>query len=220
MKPSIIFISLLSLLLISCGNKKVDPTTEDKKDIAVPTESGTNYEVDTKATVLLWKGSKAKGAHHGTIQVSSGSLSVEKETITAGNFIIDMTTIKDLDITDQKENKKLVDDLSSDNFFDVAKYPLSKFEITSSEKLEKPDADGNNYSIKGNLTIKDVTKNITIPAKVKIEADQFSATSKFSIDRREFKLKYGEGKLFKGIGDNIINNIIEFNLDLRANSPK
>jgi polyisoprenoid-binding protein YceI len=212
----IIIASLSVLFIISCGNKKVEPKAEDKQQVEVPTESSKTYTIDTRSTVLGWKCSKSTGTHHGTIQVTKGSISVEKEKITAGRFTIDMKTIKDDDLTDPKENKKLVSDLSSDNLFDVEKYPVSTFEITSSEKMDKPDGSGNNYSIKGNLTIKDVTKNITIPAKITITAQEFSATSNFSIQRTDFKLKYGKGKLFKGIGDSIINNTIEYTLKLKA----
>ena len=84
----------------------------------------------------------------------------------------------------------------------------------------KPDASGNNYSIKGNLTIKDVTRNIPIVAKVSIDNTHFSATAKISISRSDFKLIYGKGKIFKGIGDSIINDTIEFNLNLQASASK
>jgi len=49
--------------------------------------------------------------------------------------------------------------LKDDDFFNVEKYPEIKFVSTSFEKK-----DNNNYLIKGNLTIKDVTKPIILKA--------------------------------------------------------
>ena len=216
MKTYHISIAFLALLIFSCGNKEKIAKTEDRKEVSEATSGSTTYNADVQTSVLGWKCCKAKGCHMGTIKIKEGSISVEKDKITAGEFVVDMKTIKDKDLSDPKENKKLVDDISSDNFFDVGKFPIAKFAITSTKKLDKPDAAGNNYIIKGNLTIKDATKNIDIPSQVSITKETFSAKAKFKIDRRDFNLKYGKGKLFKGIGDDIINNEIEFNLDLKA----
>src|SRR5687767_7091781 len=127
------------ILTVSCGNKK-SPGSEDEKEVATADKSNTTYTVDPATTVVGWKGFKSAGSHHGTIQVKNGTISVDeaKEEITAGNFTIDMKTIKDLDLTNPKENKKLVDDLSSDNLFDVQKFPTSVFEITLAQKMQQP----------------------------------------------------------------------------------
>jgi polyisoprenoid-binding protein YceI len=102
----------------------------------------------------------------------------------------------------------------------VAKFPTSKFEITGAEKLAQADSLGNNYKIMGNLTIKDVTKNITIPANVSMDSTQFTATSKFNIDRADFNVQYGSGKFFKNLGDKAIGDIIEYDLNLKATPKK
>lgn len=206
--------------IIACGGKKDSVKTEDKKDVSQATELSTTFDVDLQTSTFGWKGTKMTGTHNGTINIANGSISVEKNNITAGNFTIDMKTIKDIDITEPKENSGLVEHLSSDDFFDVAKFATSKFEITGSEKLTQVDSVGNNYKIMGNLTIKDVTKNITIPAMVIIDSIQFTATSKFNIDRTDFGLKYKSKKFFADLKDKAIGDIIEFNLNLKAKSKK
>ena len=130
-----------------------------------------------------------------------------------------MKTIACLDLTEPEDNKGLVDHLSGKDFFDVATFPTSKFEITGTQKLAQADKDGNNYNIMGNLTIKDVTKNITIPANVTMDSSKFTAKSKFNIDRTEFKVEYKSGKIFPDLKDKAIGDIIEFDLNLVA-SPK
>ena len=47
------------------------------------------------------------------------------------------------------------DHLKSADFFDVAKYPTMSFESTSIEKIQ-----GDKYALKGNLTIKGITKPV------------------------------------------------------------
>ena len=202
-------------ILFSCGNTKT-VKTEDKKDVAEVTSLSKTFAVDVSASTLGWTGKKVTKQHNGTIGIKSGSISVENDQIKAGKFIVDMTTIRNIDLTDAGANTNLVGHLSSPDFFDVQRYQESRFEITSAEKLAQPDSAGNNYNIMGNLTIKDVTKNITIPAVVTMDSTKFTAVSKFSIDRSEWNVQYGSGKFFKGLGDNLIDDIISFDLDLRA----
>lgn len=207
---------ILCCFLISCGNRKEKPKINDQQQIVVPDKSSIPYLVDVKNTVVGWKCCKDAGCHHGTIEVKEGTMSVEQDKLVAGTFVIDMQTIADQDLTDPNQNKKLVADISSENFFDVPNFPVSKFEITSSEILKAADAEGNNYNINGNLTIKDVTRNISFPATININKEKITAKGAFTIDRTEFKLKYAKGKLFKGIGDDIIHKNIDFTIDLTA----
>lgn len=206
-------------MLSACG-KKDAVKTEDKKDVAQATELSTTYEVDVTQSTLNWKGTKVGKEHIGTIGIQNGTIAVEKNAITAGSFVIDMKAIKNTDLTEDNGNSKLVGHLMSPDFFDAEKFPTSKFEITGTEKLATPDSAGNNYKIMGNLTIKDVTKNITIAANVTMDSTQFSATSKFNIDRADFNVQYGSGKFFKNLGDKAIGDIIEYDLNLKATPKK
>lgn len=216
-KKQIFLIVIASMsLLTACGEKKQTVNTEEEKQVAQASELSKTYNVDVASSTLGWTGTKVTGKHHGKIGIQSGTINVENNEIKAGVFVIDMNTITVEDITDEESNKKLTTHLSSADFFDVKKYPTSKFEITGVEKLQEVDAEGNNYKIMGNLTIKDITKNITIPANVSIDENQFTAKAKFSIDRTEWNIQYGSGKFFKGLGDKMINDAIDFELNLVA----
>jgi polyisoprenoid-binding protein YceI len=212
-------ITAFTIALIACGGKKEAIKTEDKKDVLQATELSTNYSVDLTSSALGWKGTKVGGGHNGTINISEGTISVEKNNITAGNFVIDMKTIKVIDLAGTDGEAKLKEHLESPDFFEIGKYPTAKFEITGSEKLAAADSLGNNYKIMGNLTIKDVTKNITIPANVTMDATQFAATSKFNLDRTDFNVKYKSAKFDAKVKDKAIGDIMEFDLKLKA-TPK
>jgi len=210
----IISVFAIAAFFVAC-DKKDSIKTEDKKDVLESTGSSTVYDVDLTSSTLGWKGTKVGGAHNGTINISSGTISVENNEIKAGNFEIDMKTIKDADITEADGAGKLVGHLGSPDFFDIEKFPTSKFEITGVEKLAQVDEKGNTHNIKGNLTIS-VTKNITIAANVNMDANQFSATSKFNIDRTDFGVKYKSGKFDAAVKDKAIGDVMEFDLILKA----
>jgi polyisoprenoid-binding protein YceI len=68
-----------------------------------------------------------------------------------------------------------------------------------------------NVTISGNLTIKDVTKNIEFPAKVSVSESGATAMAKFMIDRTEWGITY------KGMPDDLIRNDVWFGVSLATN---
>lgn len=81
--------------------------------------------------------------------------------------------------------------LTSGDFFDVDRFPEMKFEgfTTTKEK-------DNTYTLKGKLTIKDVTKEIKIPvtfggvAKNQQGKEVLGLQAKFTINRLDYNIKY------------------------------
>ena len=205
----------LMLLLTSCGNKASN--TEAEKTAAQADSAAKEYVVSIDQSMLGWTATKKiGGGHNGKIKLSSGSLNLVNTEVKAGKFDIDMKTISCNDLTDPKKNADFLGHLASDDFFSVEKFPTSSFEITGSEKT----AEAGITNVKGNLTIKGITKNITIPAKVSVEGETAKVTAEFSIDRTEWDIKYGSGKFFTDLGDRIINDNIDFKLDLAASLKK
>lgn len=171
------------------------------------------YKIDTKASTILWKGTKAVGSgHDGNVSIKDGQLLVDKKTITGGNFTVDMATITNNDLKDSPEYQtKLVNHLKSEDFFNVAKYPTSTFKINSVEK--KSDTE---VLIKGDLTMIGQTKPVEFPATVKWEGDKVTGTANVKLDRTIWGLKYGSGKFFKNLGDKMINDQFDLTLNLVA----
>jgi polyisoprenoid-binding protein YceI len=86
------------------------------------------------------------------------------------------------------ENEKRDGHLKSDDFFNAEKYPDLKF----AGKLSK---EGNKYVLKGNLTIRDVTKPVTLDVTYGGTVNAFGGTRagfKVSgkIDRFDYNLKF------------------------------
>lgn len=150
--------------------------------------SGT-FSVDTKASELKWTGYHlAKSYEHwGNVELKSGSLTTDGEKITSGSFVIDMTTLSNGDIEDEKDNQKLVNHLKNDDFFSVKDYPEAKMVIKSSEKTGD-----NTYKTIGDLTIKGITKEIEFETKIeKVTDSEIVAIADMRVPRTEFKVMYG-----------------------------
>lgn len=210
---------LLFIALLSCKTQKQNNVTT----VAIPKKSATKYSLDTDKSTLGWKGSKViTGSHTGTIDISEGALWVSKGKITAGNFTIDMKTIKNTDLEDADTKAKLVGHLSSPDFFNVDSFPTSYFAITKAIANE-PDILENIYIISGNLTIKNTTKEITFPAKVSLEANSLTANANIKINRMDWNVNWGnenDKNLSAMLKENFISNTIELTILLIATPTK
>ncbi len=88
--------------------------------------------------------------------------------------------------------EKLTNHLKSADFFDVREHPQAAFKST---RIEASDAAAGSVRITGNLTLHGVTKEISFPATVSISDAGLTLTSKFTIDRSEFGMDFGAGKV-------------------------
>lgn len=175
-------------------------------------EDGT-YSVSVSDSEVTWLGTKVTGEHNGTIDLKAGNLEVVNGELKGGMFLIDMTTITCLDIEDAETNGKLVGHLKSDDFFSVSNFPEAKLEITS---VKSKKSDNGNYMIKGDLTIKGITKPVEFPAQVNIEGKNVSAKATIVFDRSEYDVRYGSGSFFEGLGDKMIYDDVELGVNITA----
>lgn len=159
----------------------------------------TTYKVDLAESKIEWLGKKVTGEHFGDIRLNEGSIEVNGNKIAGGSFVADMNSITCLDLTDKTYNAKLVNHLKSDDFFGVEKFPVSELEITS-----VTPKGGSDYEMKGNLTIKGITHEITFPATVNLNGASFTAEADITVDRSKYNVRYGSGKFFDNLGDNMI----------------
>ena len=178
--------------------------------------SAADYLVDTNKSVIKWVGSKVASQHDGTLKLKAGKFRVAKDKV-SGNFDIDMTTIKNLDIESAEYNAKLVNHLKSDDFFSVSKFPKATYVILSSKKVK-----GQTYEITGNLTIKGITKKVSFKADIMENGNQATVKGKAHFDRTHFNIKYNSKSFFdiKKLGDKMIKDKIELTFDIKANKGK
>jgi polyisoprenoid-binding protein YceI len=156
---------------------------------------------------------KALGGHDGVIKIKEGTLDLEGKK-EKGRFVIDLTTIEATDLKDDPTNKKKLEGhLKSDDFFAVSKHPEAVFVV----KQMKQDAkDKTQYQVDGDLTIKGITKPLSIPAKVSEKSGKIEISSDFTIKRNDWDIRYNSPSFFdlKELGDKAIEDEIKFDIDL------
>lgn len=121
----------------------------------------------------------------GTFAKFSGQLSVDPASKSVKAISADIDTASLV-----TPIPKLTDHLKSPDFFEVREYPKAKFEST---KIEADKAGV--IEVTGNLSLHGKTKSITFPAKVSFAANGVTLQSEFSINRSEFGMTYGAGKV-------------------------
>lgn len=217
-----LFFALPALfLLASCGgsgNNQAKTTSEQEASV----QKGEVLAIDTTTTFVDWKATHKGGLapRWGKIGITSGTVSVDKDSLTSGEFVVNMNALSVDPASVTEKDKKASDleaHLKSPDFFDTAKAATAKFVITkvapfsaAQETALIPDP---NYLISGNLTLKDSTLNVTFPAKVEVTQAGVAAAAKFIIDRSAWGINYKA----EGSPENwIISKDVEISLTLNA----
>ena len=213
-----LFVTALSLgLLSACNNAPDADKAKTIEQQEVKTTEGNDYNIDVSTSTVGWVGTKVGGSHIGTFKLKDGTLAVKDNVVTSGNFTIDVTSLQDTDLP-AEEKAKLEGHLKSPDFFDVAKYPTAKFEITSissgdAASLKDAVLKDATHIIQGNLTLKDSTKNVTFPAKISVTDTEVTAAANFNIDRAAWGIVYDKDTNPR---DWAISNMVNIKLDIRA----
>jgi polyisoprenoid-binding protein YceI len=202
MKKTAILASLAAVLMLSAFTGTTS-TDFNATEVAAPAKART-YTVQTQASEVKWNAKKVTGEHYGNITLKSGELQVDKNRLTGGTVVIDMSTITVEDIKDAGSNGKLVGHLKSDDFFGVDKHGTATFVITEATPIAKAAAGKPNYTIKGNLTIKGITNPVSFPATVSVKDGQATAEADVTVDRTKYDIRYRSNNFFENLGDKAI----------------
>jgi polyisoprenoid-binding protein YceI len=206
-----------ALFLTACSDapKGDNATITDKQ--AAGAATGQTFVVDTAASRIRFTGNGVGKNHPGTFRLTSGSVAVAGNRITGGQFLININSMK-MEQEGEMFQGKLRTHLMSGDFFDASKFGTARFEIT---KVEPYTADGKdtslvegaNFLVSGNFTLKNVTKNITFPARVDLDENTLKAEANFDIDRNQWQMNYHNDKT---LGDQFISETVNIELDLEA----
>jgi polyisoprenoid-binding protein YceI len=170
-------------------------------------KNNTSFQVDSAGSKVIWTASKVTGTHTGNVQIKSGELKMDGGKLTGGSFDIDMNSITCTDLEGEWRDK-LVGHLKSPDFFGTEKFPIARLVIS---RVIPIDTKGN-YKVIGNITIKEITKEIRFNTKVSEAGGKPSATAKITLDRTDFDVRFGSGSFFDNLGDKTIYD--EFDLQI------
>jgi polyisoprenoid-binding protein YceI len=123
----------------------------------------------------------------GTMQGLKGTINFDEKNLAQSGFdvSVDVKTINSGSALKDKHAK-------AEGFFNVEKYPIIRFQ---SAKIEKTNG---GYQVNGALTIKETTKNISIPFAFDNKGNEGNFKGNFSINRSDYNLKkMGVGETIK-----------------------
>nr|WP_294795359.1 two-component regulator propeller domain-containing protein [uncultured Mucilaginibacter sp.] len=187
-------------------------------------EGQKKYIIDTKQSVVIWKGSMLLGDDAGTgdVDLLKGELLIENRRLVGGAVEVDMNTIEQK-FEDQRPHNKLPD------FFDIKKVPVSTFSITKVETVNDRKTEGRNgnmtieavatIKVSGNLTMEGITKAVTFPAIMHFK-DGMDGTVVLNgtliIDRTDWGIDYRSEKFFDKNGDLTISDDVKLLIKIVA----
>ncbi|HYT95127.1 MAG TPA: YceI family protein [Gemmataceae bacterium] len=146
--------------------------------------AGGQFPLTGKNTTISFVGTKPGGKHDGGFKELTGTATVEgtDPTTLKVSLEIDMNSL-------YSDTPKLTNHLKSPDFFGIKSNPKTKFVST---KVEKSAA---GYQVTGDLTMCGQTKAVTFPATITVSGDTLTLASKFKIDRTQWGMTYGRGKV-------------------------
>jgi len=169
------------------------------------------YKIDLAKSSMTWRMPLTSGAHYGSININSGYIVYDGTSVNAGTFVIDLNTVKDMDLEKEKQ-PKIEAHIKSEDFFETATYPYATFVIDQVGTDAKKG-----LTAYGKLTIKGITKPISFPFSLKkFNNTVYVVADKIEISRKAYgiviKNKGLKGKLEELAIDDIF--IVNFSVAL------
>ena len=172
--------------------------------------------LDTTASVIHWKGTKfwGLGKHEGTVRLANGFVVLDNGRVASARFVADMRSIEvsDIPVDDPVPRNRLRRHLMDEDFFAVERYATATFVLRASDAHEDHDA----FRLTGDLTMRGVTRAITIDVAVQEESSGLlRATSRFRIDRHNWGVSFRGSRLTNDLVDDDIHFTIRLVLQAR-----
>ncbi|HXG11217.1 MAG TPA: YceI family protein [Gemmataceae bacterium] len=186
---------LLLVLLIALGcNYTNDNTTTARgtsesaaTSAARPAPAAGKLGTAAEGSKIEFVGTKTNGRHDGGFTKFTVTLDPVQEDISGSKVIVDIDTD-----SLWSDNPKLTAHLKSPDFFDVKKYPKATF---VSSRIEPAPSANATHLVTGDLTLHGQTKTISFPVKVATTAEALDVTGEFTINRHDFGISYGKGRI-------------------------
>ena len=199
-----IFTLLILTAIASCN---LNTSQSESSNDTVLKVSDAIYTINPDQSIIVWTGREVTTSKHfGNIYFASGQFEVKSGLISSGEFVVDMTTIDNQDLPEERR-ARLEAHLKSDDFFSVESHPTALLSILSSESL----ADGK-WLVSGELTI----KTFTHPVEFEMLNSNDGWKANLVFDRSKYEVKFRSGTFFENLGDKLIYDDIELAINLKT----
>jgi polyisoprenoid-binding protein YceI len=201
---------MLALVSVACNNDpakgKAQATVSEPaaapQRLPPPPPNGANYAFSQADSKVEFVGAKVTKKHEGKIGAFNGVVQLIDRDPTKSSVQVEL----DLDSLSVDE-PKLAKHLKSPDFFDVARFPKATFKSTSIKAGGESNA---THTVTGNLALRGVQKQISFPARIKVNAEVVQVEAEFVINRKDFGIDY------RGMADDLIKDDVLILLKLTA----
>jgi polyisoprenoid-binding protein YceI len=199
-----IFTLLMFTALVSCN---LNTSQSVPSNDTVRQASDATYSINPDQSIIVWTGREVTTSKHfGNIYFASGQFEVKSGLISSGEFVVDMTTIDNQDLPEERR-PRLEAHLKSDDFFSVESHPTALLSILSSESMSE-----GKWLVSGELTI----KTFTHPVEFEMLNSNDGWKANLVFDRSKYEVKFRSGTFFENLGDKLIYDDIELAINLKT----
>jgi len=199
-----IFTLLMLTALASCNLNTSQSESSNDNSLQA---SDASYTINPDQSIIVWTGREVTTSKHfGNIYFASGQFEVKSGLISSGEFVVDMTTIDNQDLPEERR-PRLEAHLKSDDFFSVESYPTALLSILSSESMSE-----GKWLVSGELTI----KTFTHPVEFEMLNSNDGWKANLVFDRSKYEVKFRSGTFFENLGDKLIYDDIELAINLKT----
>ena len=186
-----------------------------------PVPDGT-FRLDTAQSVIRWTGRNLFNHHSGTVRLASGEIVLRAGRLASARFTIAMDSIANEDLADPALNAMLIAHLHSADFFDVAHHPTAQFTAEAAEKIATCTDGTPNHLLRGTFTLRGISRPLEFPVLIATTEDgqRLTGQGQFELDRTAYGSHYGSGKLFRFLGQHLVNDHIHLHVKIHAEKPR
>lgn len=196
-------------LAVGCDNDPTAGSTQaavrDPAPVAEAAPRSANtvtYAFSNAGSKVEFTGAKVTGKHEGAFGTFTGTINVVDNVLERSSVSVEIDAAS-LAV----DQEKLTNHLKSPDFFDVAQFPKVRFNSTS---IAADGVNGATHTVTGNLELHGITRSISFPATLRLNAAGAEADASFGINRKDWNIVY------PGMPDDLIKDEVLIKLTIRA----
>jgi len=179
------------LLLGACAQQGAQAQTATSASAASDLQA--NWTMDKSKSVLSFSAEQGGESFTGTFEVFDAQIKFSPDDLKGSKVIVDIT-LGSADAGDVERTEAL----PSKEWFYVDKFPKAKFETTGFAHKG-----GDRYEAQAGLTIRGITKSVTLPFTLKIEDERAVMQGSLTLNRRDYKIGNGMWESEDWAGHNV-----------------
>ncbi|URK18343.1 YceI family protein [Thalassospira sp. GO-4] len=164
---------------------------------ATPAKAADQWTVDASQSTIAFTGTQLGAGFDGVFEDFTATIAFSPDDL-AGSSVEVLIDIASVDTQNSDRDSQIV----SSDWFDAAQWPTAKFETKSFSEIEP-----GRYQAVADLTIRDVTREVTLPFDLVITGDQAEAKGSVTIARTDFGVGQGQWADTSQVGDDVTINI-------------